>query len=63
MEGTCVPPPSVDPRHSLVFISAGHYEQPCLARAADRLTRFWLDHWKWIIGVAVTVGVAIVKLR
>lgn len=54
-QGTYIPPPPNDPYSNIVFISTGHYEQPPLAKILRMLFQFWLDHWKWIIGVAVAI--------
>jgi len=60
-QGRYVPPPPDDPGSLLAFISPGHYEQPALAKLLRRLGEFWLDHWKWIIGVVVAIGLALFK--
>lgn len=61
--GKYVPPPPNDPDSPVVFVSAGHYEQPLGARALGLLGRFWLAHWKWIITTALAVLIGLYKLR
>lgn len=56
--GKYVRPPN-DPGSSLWFM--GYYEQPALAKLLRRLGTFWLDHWKWIIGIVVAIGLALLK--
>lgn len=61
-QGTYVPPPPNDLNSSLVLISAGHYEQPALAKVLHRLAIFWDDHWKWVSGgIAGAIWVAVWK--
>jgi len=42
----------------LVF-TGGEHKQPALAKALGVLARFWLNHWKWIIGTALAVALAV----
>lgn len=51
--GRYVPPPENEPGSPVVFISAGHFEQPALARLIGVLWRFWLADWKWILTFAL----------
>jgi hypothetical protein len=51
--GAKVPDISPDPHSSLVVFQLDHYEQPPLAKALRITGRFWLNHWKWIIGVVM----------
>lgn len=37
------------------MISAGHYEQPVLAKWLGLLGRSWLAHWQWIIGTSLAI--------
>jgi hypothetical protein len=60
-QGVYVPPPANDPNSSLMFISPGYYEQPAMAKLLRRAGAFWLDHWKWLIGIAVAIGLALLK--
>ena len=47
-------PPENDPNSGLFFIQ-GDYDRPWVARAADLLIRFWLEHWQWIIGTVLAI--------
>jgi hypothetical protein len=59
--GTYVPPPRNNPTDPIVFISLGYYEQPLLAKVLRVIGQFWLSHWQWIIGTAITiVGIIVV---
>lgn len=37
-----------------------HKPQNTLKRVISRLGRFWLDHWKWIIGTSIAISAVIV---
>lgn len=37
----------------------GEHKQPGLTKALDAVGGFWLRHWKWIIGTALAVVLAI----
>lgn len=62
-EGTYVPPPPNEPGSPIIFISAGHYEQPPLAKALKWLGNFWLKHWQWIIGTVIGVIGIVVSIK
>jgi hypothetical protein len=47
--GKYIPPPPNDPDSPIIFVSAGWYEQPHLARMIGAIARFWLAHWQWIM--------------
>jgi hypothetical protein len=53
--GRYISPPPNHPYSSVVFVSPGHYEQPALAKVLGIVGRFWLAHWKWIIGTVIAV--------
>jgi hypothetical protein len=38
-----------------LFHFLDHYEPPALAKALGTIGRFWLAHWKWIIGTAIAM--------
>lgn len=59
--GKYVPPPPNDSGSALVFIAPDHYERPALAKILQRLGTFWLAHWKWIIGIVVAIGLALLR--
>jgi hypothetical protein len=62
--GKYVPPPPNDPNSPIVIISLGHYEQPALAKLLRVIGRFWLSHWKWIVGIIIAVvGIAVSLFR
>ena len=61
--GQYIPPPPNEPDSPIVVISPGHYEKPMLAKCLGAIGRFWLTHWKWIIGIAVAVVGIIVTLK
>lgn len=60
-QGEYVPPPENDPHSSVFILSIGHYEKPPLAKAISILIAFWLEHWKWIIGVAVAIAAIVFR--
>jgi hypothetical protein len=60
-EGKFVPHEN-DPDSNLRFIG-GDYERHWTARVARVLIAFWLEHWKWIIGVIVALAALIVNAR
>ncbi len=62
-QGKYVPPPPNDPDSGLVIISPGRYEQPLFAKLLRTLGRFWLAHWKWIIGTTLAVLAILVALN
>jgi hypothetical protein len=53
--GTYIPPPPNDRNSALIFILAGHYEQPPLAKIMRVIGLFWLNHWKFIITTIIAV--------
>jgi hypothetical protein len=60
--GRYVPPPPHNPYSRAVFISAGHYEQPRLARLLRRLGQFWMAEWRWIIGTVLAIAALLIGL-
>ncbi len=56
-----VSPPPNDPGSQIAFISGGHYQKPAMAKILTRLSAFWLDHWKWMIGILAATGLALLK--
>ena len=54
-QGTYVPPPPIDPHDTVIIVSMGHYEQPLLAKILGFIGRFYLAHWKWVIGTTIAV--------
>jgi len=53
-EGQFVAPPN-DPNSMIIFTS-GSYRRHWTARIARMLVAFWLEHWKWIITMGLTVA-------
>jgi hypothetical protein len=49
-----------DPNSSVVIIG-GDYRRHWTAVVARTLVRFWLEHWKWIVGVAVAISAVVVN--
>ncbi len=37
------------------IVGSGHLHQPLLARIINRIIKFSLDHWKWIIGFILSI--------
>lgn len=60
-QGQYVPPPPNDPDSAVVFISPGHYQKSAPAQALTWIVSFWLEHWKWVIGIVVALGIAFLK--
>lgn len=60
--GQYVPPPEIDPRSGIIFVSPGYYEQPPLAKVLRWIGHFWLDHWKWIIGTLIAITALVISL-
>jgi hypothetical protein len=63
-QGRYVPHEGEYPRGSsinIMFVGLGHYESHWTATAARTLVAFWLEHWKWIVGVVVAVAAIAVK--
>jgi hypothetical protein len=44
---------------SLFVRLGGEYQRPALAKAIDVVGRFWMSHWKWLMGTAVAVALAV----
>lgn len=47
----------------LLVRMGGEHKRPALAKALDAVVGFWLRHWKWIIGTAIAVALAIYAKR
>jgi|GEM_PF-5157254 len=62
-QGIYVPPHPNDPNSPLVFISAGHYEKPLLAKWIEAFLDFWHHHWQWLIGIVIALIALIVQIR
>lgn len=54
-------PPENDPR-SLVVRVLGHYKRPFLAKILSGIAKFWLNHWKWILGFLLGIATLIVAI-
>ena len=61
-QGKYVPPPPNDPNSPIVRISPGHYEKPLLAKWIESFLGFWHDHWKWLIGIMITLIALMIAL-
>jgi len=53
--GEYVPPPPGR-------IAPGHYEQPFLAKCLGIMGRFWMRHWKWLLGFLVVFAMFLLRL-
>jgi len=53
--------PHDNPPGSAVVFLGGTYERHWTARVARVLIEFYLQHWQWIIGIAVLISIAILK--
>lgn len=62
-QGKYVPPPPNDPNSLIVRFSAGHYEQPVIAKILKMIGQFWIAHWKWIIGIVIAIAGIVVSFN
>ena len=53
--GKYIPPPENDPDSPIFIISAGHYEQPLLAKIIGAVWSFNLRHWQWTLSTIIAV--------
>jgi hypothetical protein len=60
-EGRFVPHAN-DPNSGVVFMGGSHHHH-WTATVARKLVGFWLEHWKWIIGLVVALAALIVRAR
>jgi hypothetical protein len=62
-EGKYVPHDN-PPDSTLIFVNGGNYNRRWSAKAARVLIKFWLEHWKWIVGIVVAIyGIVASALR
>ena len=61
--GKYIPPPKNEPNSPIVIVSWGHYEKTPLAKLLGIFFKFWIDHWKWIIGTTIAVIALILKFH
>ena len=60
--GEYISPPDNAPDSPFVRISPGYYKKPFLAKAFQRIGKFWLNHWQWILGFLITTILLIVAI-
>lgn len=61
-QGKYIPPRDNDPDSPLFIISPGHYEKPFLAKVLQVLIKFWLNHWKWIVGTILAIVALVLRI-
>lgn len=58
----------IERQHPKLDVSHGdhipaQFKPPLIVRIIKRLCRFWLRHWKWIIGTIIIITLAIIGCR
>lgn len=49
-----------EPGSSVVFIG-GFQRRPRLALAIETVFKFWGEHWKWLIGIAIAIAAIVFR--
>jgi hypothetical protein len=52
-----------EPHSNLVFVNSGDLRRHWTASVAHVLSKFWIKHWQWIVGVVIAIAALIINAR